>query len=130
MGDRVFALTGWGGMAEFVAADAQRCLKMPDGMDFETAATTMYTFGTSLYALKQRAKLQVQETLVVLGASGGVGLAAVQIGKLMGAKVLAAVSTEEKAKLCLDHGADESFIYEPNTLKEQIKTLTKTTVRM
>lgn len=124
IGDRVFALTGWGGMAEYVAADSHKCLKMPEKMDFETGATTMYTFGTSLHALKQRAQIQKNETLVVLGAAGGVGLAAVQIGKLLGAKVLAAVSTAEKAKLCLDFGADESFIYQPDTLKDQIKTLT------
>jgi NADPH2:quinone reductase len=92
-GDKAFALTGWGGFAEEVVADGFKCLPVPEGMDFITAATTMYTCGTSLHALKQRAQLKEGETLLVLGAAGGVGLAAVQIGKLMGAKVLMKSST-------------------------------------
>lgn len=124
-GDRVFALTGWGGMAEYVAADAHKCLKMPEKMNFVTGATTMYTFGTSLHALKQRAQLQKEETLVVLGAAGGVGLAAVQIGRLMGAQVIAAVSTEEKADICKQYGAHKCIIYQSQTLKEQIKIFTQ-----
>lgn len=120
-GDHVFALTGWGGFAEYVAADGHKCLPMPEGMDFITGATTMYTCGTSLHALKQRGKLQKGEKLLVMGASGGVGLAAVQIGRLMGAHVIAAASTEEKLRICKKSGADELINYETNDLRAYIK---------
>lgn len=123
-GDRVFALTGWGGFAEFVAADAHKCLPVPEGMDYVTAATTMYNFGTSLFALKQRAQLQKGEKLLVLGASGGVGLAAVQIGKQMGSHVVAAASTDEKLEVCRQHGADETLNYKSQDLKETAKAMT------
>lgn len=123
-GDSVFALTGWGGLAEYVAADAHKCLPMPKGMDFVTGATTMYTCGTALHALKQRGQLKAGEKLLVLGASGGVGLAAVQIGKLMGAHVVAAASTEEKLRVCLDEGADETINYSEQDLKEMAKEMT------
>ena len=93
-------------------------------MNFITAATTMYTCGTSLHALKQRAKIQPGETLLVLGAAGGVGLAAVQIGKLMGAKVIAAASTDEKLAVCQALGADETINYTKEDLRERIKVLT------
>ncbi|MFY0594612.1 NADPH:quinone oxidoreductase family protein [Roseivirga sp.] len=124
-GDSVFALTIWGGMAEFVLADAHKCLPIPSNMDFVTAATTMYTCGTSLHALKQRAQIQAGETLLVLGAAGGVGLAAVQIGKLLGAKVIAAASTEEKLEVCKNLGADETINYTSADLRERIKALTE-----
>jgi len=123
-GDNVFALTGWGGFAEEVVADAHKTLPMPAGMDFVTGATTMYTCGTSLHALKQRAQLQEGETLLVLGAAGGVGLAAVQIGKLMGAKVIAAASSDEKLATCKNMGADEVINYKTEDLRERIKELT------
>ena len=123
-GDSVFALTGWGGFAEEVVADAFKTLPMPLGMDFITAATTMYTCGTSLHALKQRSQLQEGETLLVLGAAGGVGLAAVQIGKLMGAKVIAAASSDEKLEICRQMGADEVINYAKDDLRESIKVLT------
>lgn len=123
-GDRVFALTGWGGFAEFVAADAHKCLPIPEGMDYVTAATTMYNFGTSLFALKQRANLQKDEKMLVLGASGGVGLAAVQIGKQMGAYVVAAASSNEKLEICRQYGADETLNYSIQDLKETAKTMT------
>ncbi len=124
VGDRVFSLTGWGGFAEEVLADGYKTLPIPEGMDFITAATTMYTCGTSLHALKQRAQLKEGETLLVLGAAGGVGLAAVQIGKLMGAKVIAAASTDEKLELCKTKGADEVINYSTEDLRERIKALT------
>ena len=124
VGDRVFSLTGWGGFAEEVLADGYKTLPIPEGMDFITAATTMYTCGTSLHALKQRAQLKKGETLLVLGAAGGVGLAAVQIGKLMGAKVIAAASTDEKLELCKTKGADEVINYSTEDLRERIKALT------
>ena len=123
-GDSVFALTGWGGFAEEVVADAFKTLPMPPGMDFVTAATTMYTCGTSLHALKQRGQLKEGETLLVLGAAGGVGLAAVQIGKLMGAKVIAAASSDEKLEVCQQMGADEVINYAKNDLREKIKAMT------
>tara|TARA_R110000796_G_scaffold252645_2_gene390225 strand:- start:86331 stop:87311 length:981 start_codon:yes stop_codon:yes gene_type:complete len=124
VGDRVFSLTGWGGFAEEVLADGYKTLPIPEGMDYITAATTMYTCGTSLHALKQRAQLKEGETLLVLGAAGGVGLAAVQIGKLMGAKVIAAASTDEKLELCKTKGADEVINYRTEDLRERIKALT------
>jgi NADPH2:quinone reductase len=124
VGDHVFALTGWGGLAEEVVADAYKTLPMPKGMDFITGATTMYTCGTSLHALKQRANLKEGETLLVLGAAGGVGLAAVQIGKLMGAKVIAAASTDEKLAICKAKGADFTINYSTTDLREKIKELT------
>ncbi len=123
-GDKVFALTGWGGFAEYAIAESHKCLPMPDEMDFVTGATTMYTCGTSLYALKQRAQLQPNETLLVLGASGGVGLAAVQLGKLMGAKVIAAASTDDKLEVCKQSGAHETINYSKENLRERIKSLT------
>lgn len=122
-GDSVFALTGWGGFAEEVIADAFKTLPMPPGMDFVTAATTMYTCGTSLHALKQRAQLKEGETLLVLGAAGGVGLAAVQIGKLMGARVIAAASSDEKLALCKNMGADEGINYQTEDFRERVKAL-------
>lgn len=124
-GDSVFALTGWGGFAEYVLADAHKCLPMPDGMDFITAAVTMYTCGTALYALKQRANIQPGETLLVLGAAGGVGLAAVQIGKLIGARVIAAASTVDKLEKCRKAGADELINYSEEDLRERIRSLTE-----
>lgn len=123
-GDRVFSLTGWGGFAEKVLGDAAKTLPMPDGMDFVTAASVMYTYGTSYHALKQRATLQVGETMLVLGAAGGVGLAAVQLGKLMGATVIAAASSEEKLAVCRELGADETINYETEDLRERVKVLT------
>lgn len=123
-GDRVFSLTGWGGFAEKVVGDATKTLPMPDGMDFVTAASVMYTYGTSYHALKQRAALQAGETLLVLGAAGGVGLAAVQLGKLMGATVIAAASSEAKLAVCRDLGADETINYETEDLRERVKVLT------
>src|SRR5215467_11347642 len=105
VGDRVIASVGNGGMQEEVLADPNRCIPMPDGMDFETGAGLILTYGTSHYALKDRAKLKEGETLVVLGAAGGVGLSAVEIGAAMGAKVVAGESTEEKVTLAKKHGA-------------------------
>ncbi len=123
-GDAVFALTGWGGFAEEVVADGFKTLPVPPGMDFVTAATTMYTCGTSLHALKQRAQLREGETLLVLGAAGGVGLAAVQIGKLMGARVIAAASNDEKLARCRALGADDTINYSTEDFRERIKLLT------
>jgi NADPH2:quinone reductase len=111
VGDRVIGQTGWGGMAEKIALDAKRCIGMPDAMPFEEAAAFILTYGTSYHALKQRAALRPGETLLVLGAAGGVGLAAVQLGKAMGAHVIAAASTQEKVDLAIAHGADSGLVY-------------------
>src|SRR5690606_5019097 len=98
---------------------------LPSGLPSKIAATTLYTYGTSYHALKDRATLQEGETLLVLGAAGGVGLAAVELGKLMGARVIAAASSEEKLALCREKGADLTINYELEDLKSQIKELTE-----
>ncbi|MFN3996682.1 NADPH:quinone oxidoreductase family protein [Algoriphagus sp.] len=124
VGQEVLALCGWGGFAEKVAVDFDRVFPLPPGLSAEVAATTLYTYGTSYYALKDRSNLQPGETLLVLGAAGGVGLAAVELGKLMGAKVIAAASSNEKLALCREKGADLTINYESEDLKKQIKELT------
>ena len=127
VGDRVFAMTGLGAFCEKILAPKHSVVKIPDSMSFETAAALPMTYGTSLYALKQRANLKEGETLLVLGAAGGVGLATVELGKAMGAKVIAAASTQEKVDLCLKHGADEGFIYPSGDLsRDQQKELSST----
>src|SRR5208337_4422143 len=124
-GDSVIAFTGSGGFAEEVLADAGRVIPMPQGMDFVTASAFVMTYGTSLHALRDRARLQAGESLVVLGAAGGVGLAAVELGKLMGARVIAAASSPDKLALCKQHGADELIDYSAEDLKERIRALTE-----
>jgi NADPH2:quinone reductase len=124
VGDRVLASTGWGGFAEEVAVDAARVVAIPDAMDFVSASAFLFTYGTSHYALKDRAQLRAGETLLVLGAAGGVGLAAVELGKVMGARVIAAASTDDKLAVCKEHGADEGINYAREDLKERIKALT------
>lgn len=125
VGDRVMALTGWGSFAEQVAVPAYNVLPMPTGMDFTTAAAFSMTYGTSMHALKQRGNLQAGETLLVLGASGGVGLAAVEIGKAMGATVIAAASSAEKLAVAKAAGADHLINYSEQSLKGELKNLTK-----
>ena len=110
-GDRVIAVPGWGGLVERLAVQASSLIPIPDGMDFQTAAALVLTYGTSYYALKDRARLQPGETLLVLGAAGGVGAAAVELGKAMGARVVAAASTNDKVEFALDLGADNGLIY-------------------
>ncbi len=124
VGDRVMAFTAYGGFAEEVLAEAAALIPMPESLDFETASAFVMTYGTDIHALKDRAKLQAGETLLVLGAAGGIGLAAVEIGKAMGAKVIAAASTEEKLAICRQHGADDAINYSSEDLKERIKALT------
>lgn len=123
-GQKVLALCGWGGFAEKVKVASDRVFPVPPQMDFITAASTLYTFGTSYYALKNRAQIKSGETLLVLGASGGVGLAAVELGKVMGAKVIAAASTAEKLSVCKEKGADHTINYEMEDLKETVKVIT------
>ena len=124
VGDHVFVMAGTGCFAEKLVVDAASVTLIPKAMDFPVAAALPMTYGTSLYSLKQRANLQPGETLLVLGAAGGVGLSAVEIGKAMGARVIAAASSEEKTKICLKHGADEAFVYPSGDLdREQQKEL-------
>lgn len=123
-GQRVLALCGWGGFAEKVKVGTDRVFPIPPQMDYLTAASTLYTFGTSYHALKDRAQIKSGEILLVLGASGGVGLATVELGKVMGATVIAAASTEEKLAICKEKGADFLINYEADDLKEKVKELT------
>ncbi len=123
IGDRVVAMTGNGCMAEFVIANRAQVVPIPGDMPFDIASGFTMTYGTSHHALKQRAHLQPGETLLVLGAAGGVGLAAVELGKLMGAKVIAAASTDEKLALCRQYGADETINYATEDLKARLKEL-------
>ena len=110
-GDRLVAVPGWGGMVERLKVRAETLIPIPDGMDYETAAAFIMTYGTSYYGLKDRAQLQPGETLLVLGAAGGVGAAAVELGKAMGARVVAAASTNDKVEFALELGADNGLIY-------------------
>ncbi len=124
VGDEVFASCGHGAMAEQIAVSAQALRAKPGNMSFATASGISTTYGTSYYALKQRANLQAGETLLVLGAAGGVGLAAVELGKAMGARVIAAASSAEKLAVAQQAGADELIDYSDGELKEKVKALT------
>ncbi len=115
-GQRVAASVGWGGFAEKVAVDQNKVLAIPDAMPFDEASTFVLNYGTTYYALKDRAAAKAGETLLILGASGGVGTAAIELGKAMGMKVIAAVSTEDKAAFVRLLGADEVVIYPRNGL--------------
>ena len=121
IGDKVAAGTGTGGFAEKVAIDAARAFRIPDGIDLTAAAGFLTTYGTSYHALKDRADLQPGETLLVLGAAGGVGLSAVELGAAMGAKVIAAASTAEKLEVCKQFGAAETVNYTEVDLKAWLK---------
>jgi len=110
-GDRVLGMSGFGGFATHVVLDAVKVVKIPDNMPFDEAACFVLTYGTSHHALKDRAAIQPGESLLILGAAGGVGAAAIELGKAAGARVIAAVSSEEKAQFCRDLGADETIIY-------------------
>jgi len=124
IGDRVIAASTWGGFAQEMLVDAARIIPMPDAMDFVPASAFVLTYGTSYHALKDRAQLQAGETLLVLGASGGVGLAAVQLGKAMGARVIAAASSDDKLAVCRQSGADETVNYVKEDLRARIKSIT------
>jgi len=124
VGDRVIAFTGWGGFAEEVVTEAAKLIPIPGDIDFATAASFTLVFGTAHHALKDRAHIKPGETLLVLGAAGGVGLASVELGKLMGARVIAAASSDEKLEVCKQHGADDVINYTNEDLRERVKTLT------
>jgi NADPH2:quinone reductase len=112
-GDRVLANTGSGGMVEEMPVEAWRLVKIPDSMPYDEAAAFLMTYGTSYYALKDRGWLKPGQSLLVLGAAGGVGLAAVELGHVMGARVIAAASSQEKVDLAMKHGASSGMVYPP-----------------
>jgi NADPH2:quinone reductase len=124
-GDRIIASTGWGGMAEKILIAAHRCTPIPDSISFEQGACLILAYGTSYHALKDRAKLRAGEKLLVLGAAGGVGIAAIQLGKAMGATVIAAASSEEKVLKAKQHGADIGFVYPGDLDKDRARVMTE-----
>jgi NADPH2:quinone reductase len=121
VGDRVAALCTTGGFAEQIALDAARVIKIPESLSYEVASGFMLAYGTSWHAVRDRALLLPSETMLVLGAAGGVGLSAVEIGKAIGARVVAAASSDEKLAICREHGADETINYTTEDLREGIK---------
>ncbi|XOV94037.1 MAG: NADPH:quinone oxidoreductase family protein [Bacteroidota bacterium] len=123
VGDIVATAMGWGGFAQFVAAKASNTFKLPSEDYLREGAVVLETYGTAIHALVDRAQLQEGETLAVLGASGGTGIAAIQIGKVLGAKVIAIASTKEKLMFARDSGADHQINYVQDDLKEELKSL-------
>ncbi len=124
VGDQVIAFADYGAFAEQVVVPAAHLMPMPPGMPFDIAAAITLTYGTSHHAVCDRAQLQAGETMLVLGAAGGVGLAAIEIGKALGARVIAAASSEEKLAVCRAHGADATINYSTHNLREAIKAAT------
>jgi NADPH2:quinone reductase len=123
-GDKVMAFTTYGAFAEEVRTEVGRLLKIPEGMSFTEAAAFVLTYGTTDHALRDRGALAAGETLLVLGAAGGVGLAAVEVGKALGARVIACASSDDKLAVCRSHGADATINYASEDLRERIKALT------
>lgn len=123
-GDRVIAFAPWGAFAEEIAVDAKTLIRLPAQVRMEQGAALMMAYGTTYYALKDRARLQAGETLLVLGAAGGTGIAAIELGKLMGARVIAMASTDEKLALCKKRGAHETINYTSENFRERVKQLT------
>lgn len=124
IGDRVIAFTSQGAFAQRIVAPVQALMPMPAEMDFDVAAAITLTYGTSHHAVVDRAQLRAGETMLVLGAAGGVGIAAIEIGKALGARVIAAASSDEKLQVCRDHGADVTINYTTQDLREAIKAAT------
>jgi NADPH:quinone reductase len=122
-GDRVMGSTGFGAAREYATAVTRQLVKIPQNLDFERASGLTVTYATTLYGLRERGHLKAGETLAVLGASGGVGLAAVELGKLMGARVIACASSDEKLAFARSHGADETVNYASEDLREALKRL-------
>ncbi len=123
-GDAVIAFAGYGGYAEEMRVDASRAVAMPAGVEFSVAAAFVVTYATTHHALEDVARLQAGETLLVLGAAGGTGLAAVELGHLAGARVIAAASSEEKLRTCAERGAAAGINYEKEDLREALRALT------
>ncbi len=124
VGDRVFAFVRCGGFSEEVSVPLEKIVLMPEGMDFETASAFLMTYGTSCYALKYRAQLKSGETLLVLGAAGGIGIAAVELGKIMGARVIASASSDDKLAVCKKYGADALINYSTQNFRSIINEIT------
>jgi NADPH2:quinone reductase len=124
VGDAVVGFIPFGGFAEKAIVNAKDCFPKPKGMSMVNASAFLLAYGTSYHALKDRANLKEGETVLILGASGGVGLTALELSKLMGAKVIAAASTKEKLELCKEFGADEVINYAEESLKDRVKELT------
>jgi NADPH2:quinone reductase len=124
IGDRVLGYLGYGAARERVGVTVQKLVPIPDALDFDRAAGVCVTYGTTLHALKDRGRLQSGETLAVLGASGGTGLAAVELGKVMGARVIACASSDDKLAFAKQHGADDGINYASEDLKEALRRVT------
>ena len=124
VGDRVFAFVRCGGFSEEVSVPIDKIIHIPKGMDFETASAFVMTYGTSCYALKYRAQLKPGETLLVLGAAGGIGIAAIEIGKIMGARVIASASSNDKLAVCKEYGADELVNYSTQNFRSIVNEIT------
>lgn len=124
VGDRVIALTIWGGFAEQVLAKQEQVIPIPDGLSFEVAGSLLLTYGTCLHALRDRAQLQLGQTVLVLGAAGGIGIATIELAKALGARVIAAASTADKLATCRAQGADEVINYREQNLRDEVKRLT------
>jgi NADPH2:quinone reductase len=124
-GDKVMAFTTYGAFAEEVKTEQGRLLRIPDGMSFTEAAAFLLTYATTDHALRDRGALAAGETLLVLGAAGGVGLAAIEVGKALGARVIACASSDDKLAVCRSHGADATINYATEDLRERIKALTE-----
>lgn len=124
VGDRVIAIPGWGGFSEEVVVRPEKLIPLPDDIPMDEAAALVITYGTTHYALKERAAIQPGETLLVLGAAGGTGIAAIELGKVMGARVIAAASSEAKLAFCRQHGADDTINYAEEDLRERLRELT------
>jgi NADPH2:quinone reductase len=122
-GDRVMAVTGYGAFAEEICVPAEMAFAVPDEMGNEAASAFLFTYGTAYYALCDRGRLQRGETLLVLGAAGGVGVAAIDVGNAVGARVIACASTDEKLEFCRDRGASNTINYAPSNLRDEIKRL-------
>ena len=126
-GARVMAYTRFNGCREYIAVPAAHALPIPDGVSDEAASGLTITYGTAIHGLKDRGRLRAGETLAVLGASGGAGLAAIEIGKALGGRVIACASSAEKLAVCEDHGADELLNYDSEDLKQALRALTNGT---
>ncbi len=122
-GDRVVGNIGWGAARDYVAVPAEQLVQLPAGLDFERASGLTVTYGTTLYALRVRAELKPGETLAVLGASGGTGLAAIELGKLLGARVIACASSDDKLAFARHHGADETVNYATEEFRNVLRKL-------
>jgi NADPH2:quinone reductase len=123
-GDQVIAFSGHGAFAQQIAVPVEALIPMPAGMSFDIAAAITLTYGTSYHAVADRAQLKAGETMLVLGAAGGVGLAAIEIGKALGARVIAAASSDDKLTICRQHGADDTINYDKEELRDAIKRTT------